>query len=86
VSPLLYQDARVYGRASTAVGNPAPASFVTSQWLSPFPASGNFQDGVWPSPGSANDYVRIGDSVRFSRPSNTPKDWFSVSDGFTAPS
>jgi hypothetical protein len=79
-----FQDATkavVYGR-DTLRRDP-PASFVTSQWLSPFP---NGFDDVSPFPGAnADDRVIIGDRVRFA--SGGPlEDWFQVSDSFREPS
>jgi len=85
---LDYDDAVIYGRDTTPVGNPAPISFVTSRWLSPFPSG--FDGDVSPLPstvaadgGFADDHVTIGDAVQF-RPSEPLKDWFLVHDGYTA--
>jgi len=85
---LDYDDAVVYGRDRTPVGNPSPASFVTSRWLSPLPKG--FDGDVSPLPttvasdgGDADDYVTIGDAVQF-RPNELLKDWFQVNDGYTA--
>jgi hypothetical protein len=74
-----YQHARTYGRESAPVGNPAPASFVTSQLLS---VPTGFPEGAWPySSGAADDYVTVGDSVWSFGPSD--EDWFKVWDGST---
>lgn len=78
---LDFDDAVVYGRDSAPAGGQGPASFVESRWLSPFPA-GITRD-VGPFPGAvADDFVTIGDAVRFF-PDEPDKDWFQVADGFT---
>ena len=79
------QAAKVYG-SETGGHPPTGASFVTSQWLSPFPKSPlpvGITHQVSPFPGSApNDYVILGDGVRF-RASEPKKDWFQVADQFS---
>ena len=70
----------VYGRDTTPVGNPSPASFVTSSWSSTFA----FHRDVLPVPGGeADDFVTVGNGVQFS-PDEPIKDWFQVADAYTA--
>lgn len=78
---LNFQDARVYGRDTVPVGpNPTPASFVTSRMIT---VPTGFPAEAWSSPSGDDDFVRIGDSVRFLGPDDTPQDWFVVSEGST---
>jgi hypothetical protein len=60
---------------------PTGAAFVTSEWLSPLPE--RFTHDISPFPGSVpNDYVVIGDGVRFEA-SEPTKDWLIVADQFS---
>ena len=81
---LDHDKAVVYGQDLPRGGGPFTASsFVTSRWLSPFPAG--FTRDVAPFPGAtANDQVTIGDGVRFL-PHEPRKDWFMVGDAFVQP-
>lgn len=77
-------DATSYGRISARP--PTGAAFVTSRWLSPFPKGpvGNITHQGSPSARTVpDDYVVVGDRVRFSAPEPL-KDWFQVSDQFSA--
>jgi hypothetical protein len=43
-----------------------------------------FPEDAWPASGGVDDdFVRIGDSVRFLGPEDTPQDWFVISEGST---